>query len=95
MTTVKQPARTMSEHVLDIAESQVGRHEHGGANRGDCEIYQRFYGEFYVGKAWCGCFVGWVWESWRRSAVAARWTISSGLSAYLEFRCLILPSVRC
>ena len=45
MTTVKQPARTMSEHVLDIAESQVGRHEHGGANRGDCEIYQRFWAD--------------------------------------------------
>jgi hypothetical protein len=61
MTTVERPARTLSERIQEVAESQLGRHEHGGANRGDCEPFQRFYGDFYVGLPWCGCFVGWVW----------------------------------
>lgn len=52
---------TLSQRVLEVAESQIGRHEYGGPNRGDCELYQRFYGEAYVGLPWCGDFVGWVW----------------------------------
>jgi hypothetical protein len=52
---------TLSQQVLEVAESQVGRHEYGGPNRGDCELYQRYYGEAYVGLPWCGDFVGWVW----------------------------------
>jgi hypothetical protein len=60
MGTVKQ-GETSSERVVETAESQLGRHEHGGANRGDCETYQNFYGSFSVGQPWCGCFVGWVW----------------------------------
>lgn len=55
--------RTVSDQVLAIAESQIGVREMPmGSNRGGSEKYQEIYGSFYVGLAWCGCFVGWVWS---------------------------------
>lgn len=59
---------TMGDRIVAFAESQVGvREDPLGSNTGGCEKYQKLYGDWYVGKAWCGCFVGWVWTSVNRS----------------------------
>lgn len=52
---------TLAQKIIKVAESQIGVHEYGGANRGGSERYQRPYGAWMVGQPWCATFVGWCW----------------------------------
>lgn len=53
---------SLGQRIVDLARTQVGVIEQPkGSNRGrQVEVYQRLYGEMYVGLAWCGDFAGWV-----------------------------------
>jgi hypothetical protein len=53
---------TLSEKILQVAESQLGVFESGGPNLGGCERYQDPWGSWMRGQPWCGAFVAWCWE---------------------------------